>query len=114
MLGNGSCLPDFAIVDGIVGMEGNGPIEGTPKPCGVVVMGDDPVAVEATCVRIMDLLPERIEYLVRVGFLLGHLEEAKIQQIGESIEKVYTPFEVRETFKSLRGLRIRQWNAACS
>ena len=45
-------------------------------------MGDDPVAVEATCVRIMDLLPERIEYLVRAGFLLGHLEEAKIQEIG--------------------------------
>ena len=111
---NSTLRPDFAIVDGIVGMEGNGPIEGTPKPCGVVVMGDDPVAVDATCVRIMDLLPERIEYLVRAGLLLGHLEEAKIQQIGETLEKVCTPFEVLETFKSLRRRGNRQWNAACS
>ena len=29
----------FAIVDGIVGMEGNGPIQGTPKPAGVLVAG---------------------------------------------------------------------------
>jgi len=26
----------FAIVDGIIGMEGNGPIQGTPKPVGVM------------------------------------------------------------------------------
>src|SRR5207253_429155 len=31
----------FAIVDGIVGMEGNGPIQGTPKHAGVLVMGSD-------------------------------------------------------------------------
>ena len=31
--------PQFAIVDGIVGMEGDGPIMGTPKPAGVLVMG---------------------------------------------------------------------------
>ena len=31
----------FAIVDGIVGMEGNGPIQGTPKQAGVLVMGGD-------------------------------------------------------------------------
>jgi uncharacterized protein (DUF362 family) len=40
---NAVARPDFAIVDGIVGMEGNGPIQGTPKPCGVLVLGDDPV-----------------------------------------------------------------------
>ncbi|SPE39791.1 conserved hypothetical protein [Candidatus Sulfopaludibacter sp. SbA3] len=39
----------FAIVDGIVGMEGNGPIQGVPKHAGVLVAGRDPVAVDATC-----------------------------------------------------------------
>src|SRR3984885_9589503 len=48
---NAASRPDFAIVDGIVGMEGNGPIQGTPKRCGVLVFGDDPVAVDATCCR---------------------------------------------------------------
>src|SRR5205807_2375538 len=31
----------FALVDGIVGMEGNGPIQGTAKPAGVIVAGRD-------------------------------------------------------------------------
>ena len=54
----------FSIVDGIVAMEGNGPIQGNPRPLGVVVAGADPVAVDATCCRIMGLDPQRIGYLV--------------------------------------------------
>jgi uncharacterized protein (DUF362 family) len=100
---NATVRPGFAIVDGIVGMEGNGPTQGTPKPCGVLVMGDDPVAVDSTCCRIMGLLPERVEYLAQAGLLLGHLKEEKIQQIGENIAAVQTPFEVLENFKKLRG-----------
>ena len=50
----------FAIVDGIVGMEGNGPIQGTPKPAGVLVMGRDLVAVDSTCCRIMGIDPEKL------------------------------------------------------
>ena len=45
----------YAIVDGVVGMEGNGPIQGTPKPAGVLVMGHDLVAVDSTCCRIMGI-----------------------------------------------------------
>lgn len=100
---NSTVRPGFAIVDGIVGMEGNGPTQGTPKPCGVLVMGDDPVAVDSTCTRIMGLIPERIEYLAQAGLLLGHVREEKIQQIGERIEQVRTPFEVLENFKKLKG-----------
>ena len=53
----------FAIVDGIVGMEGDGPINGVSKRAGVLVAGDDPVAVDATCCRIMQIDPYRIGYL---------------------------------------------------
>ena len=100
---NATVRPGFAIVDGIVGMEGNGPTQGTPKACGVLVMGDDPVAVDATCTRIMGLVPERIEYLAQAGLMLGHLKEEKIQQIGETVAQVHTPFEVLENFKHLRS-----------
>jgi uncharacterized protein (DUF362 family) len=100
---NSTVLPDFAIVDGIVGMEGNGPIQGTPKPCGVLVLGDDPVAVDATCARIMGLVPERVNYLKRAALLLGHLKEEKIQQVGEPIATVCTPFTVIEAFRKLKG-----------
>jgi uncharacterized protein (DUF362 family) len=100
---NSTVRPGFAIVDGIVGMEGNGPTQGTSKPCGVLVFGDDPVAVDATCTRIMGLLPECIEYLAQAGVMLGNLKEEKIQQIGENIARVRTPFEVLGNFKKLRA-----------
>ena len=40
--------PDLAIVDGIIGMEGDGPIMGTPRHAGVLVMGTNLPAVDAT------------------------------------------------------------------
>jgi uncharacterized protein (DUF362 family) len=100
---NSTVLPDLAIVDGIVGMEGNGPIQGMAKACGVLVVGNDPVAVDATCARIMALAPERIDYLSHAGLLLGHMKEANILQLGERIESVRTPFAVLEQFERLKA-----------
>jgi len=99
---NSTVRPDFAIVDGIVGMEGNGPLQGDAKPCGLLVVGDDPVAVDATCARIMGLAPERIKYLAQAGLLLGHLKSENIRQLGESPESVRTCFAVLDVFKRLR------------
>src|SRR5438046_569118 len=48
----------FAIVDGVVGMEGNGPIQGTPKHLGVLVAGSDPVSVDGACCRLMQVDPD--------------------------------------------------------
>lgn len=98
---NAAARPDFAIVDGIFGMEGNGPIQGSPKACGVLVFGSDPVAVDATCCRVMGLIPERVKYLSRAGTLLGHIKYDKIQQLGESIASVRTPFAVLHGFRAL-------------
>lgn len=100
---NSTVRPDFAIVDGIIGMEGNGPIQGSAKASGVLVAGDDPVAVDATCARIMGLLPDRIDYLKRAALLLGNLEEERIQQLGENISGVRMPFELLPTFQNLRA-----------
>lgn len=100
---NSTLRPDFAIVDGIVAMEGNGPIQGRPKACGVLALGDDPVAVDATCARIMGLVPERIGYLRRAALLLGHLHEDKISQLGESVLAVRQPFEVLAEFAHLKA-----------
>ncbi|MFZ0636501.1 MAG: DUF362 domain-containing protein [Candidatus Acidiferrales bacterium] len=99
---NSTVPPDFAIVDGIIGMEGNGPIQGTPKAAGVLVVGGDPVAVDATCARVMGLRPERVSYLQKAGQLLGHIAEEQIRQIGEGIQSVRTPFTVLEAFQSIR------------
>jgi uncharacterized protein (DUF362 family) len=89
-----SHTPHLAIVDGIIGMEGDGPLHGTAKPCGALVMGVDLVAVDATCCRLMMMAPERLQTLV-LGALkrLGRLKEADIQQLGEPIAALATPFE---------------------
>jgi uncharacterized protein (DUF362 family) len=91
----------FAIVDGVVGMEGNGPIQGTPKPAGVLVMGRDLVAVDSTCCRIMGIDPEKVEYL-RMAADLGHVHPGRIEQRGETIASVRTNFALIEEFSGLR------------
>jgi hypothetical protein len=57
--------------------------------------------VDATCCRIMGLAPERVKYLAQAGTLLGHLETVKIQQLGENIASVMTPFAVLDAFRRL-------------
>jgi uncharacterized protein (DUF362 family) len=92
----------FAIVDGIVGMEGNGPIQGTRKPAGVLVMGGDLPAVDSTCCRIMGIDPAKVDYLRMAAENLGITEEARIEQRGEPISAVRTNFHLIEAFENLR------------
>jgi uncharacterized protein (DUF362 family) len=99
---NAVARPDFAIVDGIVGMEGNGPIQGGSKASGVLIVGDDPVAVDSTCARVMGLAPEKINYIARSATLLGHMQTEKIRQLGESIESSCTRFAVLDAFRHLQ------------
>jgi uncharacterized protein (DUF362 family) len=96
-------VPQFAIVDGIVGMEGNGPIQGDPKPCGALVFGDDLVAVDATAARLMSIEPRKIKYLEHAARFLGNVEYEQIAQIGESLESLRKQFRVTQHFESLRG-----------
>jgi uncharacterized protein (DUF362 family) len=95
-------LPQFAIVDGIVGMEGNGPLQGEAKASGVLIFGDDLVAVDATAARVMRIDPEKIKYLAAAGEFLGNLPNERIIQIGETIERIEQDFRVIEDFKHLK------------
>jgi uncharacterized protein (DUF362 family) len=99
---NAAVRPDFAIVDGIIGMEGNGPIQGVSRLAGVLIAGDDPVAVDSTSARIMGLAPEKINHIAHAATLLGHIDAQKIRQLGESIAATRTPFAVLEAFSHLR------------
>jgi len=49
----------------------------------------------------MGLRPEKVNYLARAGTLLGNLEAAKIQEIGERVESVRSSFSVLEEFREL-------------
>jgi uncharacterized protein (DUF362 family) len=43
----------FSVVDGIIGMEGNGPVAGEPKAAGLVFAGSNPLAVDLVCTKII-------------------------------------------------------------
>ena len=55
----------FVIADGITAMEGNGPLQGTARELGKIVLADDPVAADATCARLMGFDPLPGPALVR-------------------------------------------------
>jgi uncharacterized protein (DUF362 family) len=90
----------FAIVDGIVGMEGNGPIQGTPKHAGVLVAGSDVAAVDATCCRIMGIEPTKIEYL-QIARGEENLKESSFRQVGETVQAVKTPFDLIDPWRQM-------------
>jgi uncharacterized protein (DUF362 family) len=95
--------PDLAIVDGIIGMEGDGPLNGTPVESGVIVMGRDLVAVDATCTRLMQLNPDRIAYLrMASARKIGRMNEEGIEQLGETIAGRKKPYDVVDHFKELK------------
>ena len=91
----------FCLVDGIVGMEGNGPIQGTPKEASVLVAGSDMPAVDATCCRIMRIDPGQIPYL-RLASANGQTAEDRVDQTGESIASVSKEFALIPQFDPMR------------
>jgi uncharacterized protein (DUF362 family) len=103
---NATVKPHFAIVDGIIGMEGDGPIMGTPRHTGVVVMGRNLAAVDATCARLMGLDPHRVHYLSQAADWLGPIAEPRIHQRGERVASVRTNFALIENIPAHQGLRL--------
>jgi uncharacterized protein (DUF362 family) len=102
----GAVRPSLAIVDGIVAMEGNGPIDGTPKDVGLVIIGDDPVAVDATTSHIMGFDPDEITYLKEAGRFLGTSDLSRIQVRGEDPDAVVTPFAPAPGFDGLGATAV--------
>jgi uncharacterized protein (DUF362 family) len=99
---NKTFKPGFALVEGIIGLEGIGPLmPGKPKPLGILIGGNDPLAVDAVCTVIMGLDPMNIRHLryaSEEGLGTINLDEINIQ--GETIESVkpnsydYPPKEI--------------------
>jgi uncharacterized protein (DUF362 family) len=85
--------PSLAIIDGIVGMEGDGPLLGTPKHAGVLVMASNLVAADATACRLMKVDPVLIPYLNDAAGVLGPVGANHIEQRGERIESLATRFD---------------------
>jgi len=93
--------PDLCLVDGIVGIEGNGPGElGIPKEVGIVVAGDNMVEVDKTCCKIMGINPEEVK----------HLNPFDTQTDDALIPKVY-PFKRPDKGFRMLNVYMRPENA---
>lgn len=68
----------LAVVDGIIGGEGNGPMAPDPKACGVIVAGTHPVAVDCVAATIMGFDWRRIRLLSN-SFLMREMSFVPFQ-----------------------------------
>jgi uncharacterized protein (DUF362 family) len=112
--------PGLAIVDGI---EAADEASGTSKPVGLILAGDDCVAVDAVSTRIMGLDPREVDHIMLAERAnLGTADLDRIEILGErlkDLEGKFTlspppnPFELAA--KSGGGIRIVQGNpcSAC-
>ncbi len=92
----------FVIADGVIAMEGNGPLNGTPRQMGKIVLSNDPVAADATCARLMGFEPDRIPHIHEGSRFLGNASSELIQQICEPVISPQSPFETVSEWAHLR------------
>ncbi|MGI5826710.1 MAG: DUF362 domain-containing protein [Patescibacteria group bacterium] len=60
--GSKAVYPDLAVIDGVVAMEGNGPVHGTPVNLGIALASVDPLSADIVATRIMGIDPREIIY----------------------------------------------------
>lgn len=78
--------PTLNIIDAIVAMESQGPINGIAKPLGFTMAGEDAFACEILCAKIIGLSKEEVP-LIREAMLLGltDCEIEDIEIVGEDL-----------------------------
>jgi len=99
--------PHLSIIDGVIGMEGDGPTNGQPIKAGWLVASLDPLLADSLATYLMGFKIEDIGYLNLLrqenkGFLF--LKD-KIKTIGPNPEDLITPFRPHRTFTEQRQWR---------
>jgi len=81
-------VPDLFIMDAVVGMEGNGPASPDLVDIGLILAGDNAVAVDAVVAAMMGCNPAHLRFLQKAQEAgLGDFEPERIEIIGE-LEKL--------------------------
>jgi uncharacterized protein (DUF362 family)/ferredoxin len=97
--------PALTIADGVIGMEGDGPGNGDPRPLGLILASGNPFALDTTICRIIGVSPEDL-LTIEAGRERGFqgTDPKQIKVLGQQIEDVgITPFR-------LPGRFDMQWN----
>ena len=66
--------PNMAVIDGFMGMEGQGPASGDPVEMKLALAGSDPIAVDRIAAKLMGFNPDQIKYLS---------EQIEVEVVGE-------------------------------
>lgn len=96
--------PALTIIDGIITMDGPGPIRGRAKPLGWLIGGVEPVSCETVCGKLIDISSQDlpiVQAAKQMGLGCGDLGEIEIAGDDFS-EKICTDFE----FPSLVPVRF--------
>ena len=94
--------PDFCLVDGLIAQEGPGPVSGMPRLMKLIIAGNDPLATDHVCARLMGKNPHHIP----------HLKLAGKQKIGTSSYEVLGSClkDVSRNFRSIpRWRQVWMW-----
>lgn len=94
--------PDFTIIDGVEGMEGNGPADGTPVNHRIALAGEDVLAVDSICTRLMGIPLEDVGYLNYMAAAgLGNVDRSKIDIIGrEDPDKHIIKYKLHDSIET--------------
>jgi uncharacterized protein (DUF362 family) len=72
----------FVIADGIVAMEGDGPLNGIVKELHTILLSDDAVSADSILTPMLGVDPNRIRYIQEAGRFLGNLNERNISWLA--------------------------------
>jgi uncharacterized protein (DUF362 family)/NAD-dependent dihydropyrimidine dehydrogenase PreA subunit len=77
-------VPDLFIMDGVVGMEGNGPASPDLRDLGLILAADNAVAMDAVVATMMGCDPGKLRFLQKAKELgLGDYDLNRIEIIGD-------------------------------
>jgi uncharacterized protein (DUF362 family) len=94
----------LSVVDAITAMEGDGPINGTPIDTGIIIMGQDPAAIDAICARIMGFDLNELDYIKVAGEVIGNVELDEMKLLGLPLEEMKFQFKRPITYLKDREL----------
>ena len=84
--------PRLYVMDAIQAMDGNGPSGGDPYPLNLLLLSDDPVAIDSVACHIINVKPGRVP-TIKYGeeFKLGFSRLEDITILGDDIDSFYSP-----------------------
>ena len=85
--------PDFAVIDGIVGGEGYGPIYNTRVESGIIFAGRDIAALDTVALTFMGFAVQDVPHIVAAGENnVGITDIAQIEVVGADIDAIKMAF----------------------